>query len=174
MNVINDVYKRDLQLLLWCVRSHHYKYFVTFVRAISRTGDGYIQLLLPLLMLVVNPDSGIRFLIIVSIAFSTERTIYFVLKNTLKRRRPPEVVPHFSSLVTPSDQFSFPSGHTMAAFLLAGLASNYFGSTAYPLYLWATAVGASRVILGVHFPSDIVAGATLGSGLTYLIVFFMM
>lgn len=172
MNVFNDVYKRDCQLLLWCVKSHSYKRFITFVRAISHTGDGYLHLLLPLMIMWIEPQQGLDFLLLVLTAFSVERPLYFILKNTLKRRRPPAVIPYFLSLVKPSDQFSFPSGHTMAAFLLAGLATIYFGSSASLLYVWAGAVGISRVILGVHFPTDIVAGACIGSlialGVTFI------
>lgn len=167
MNVINNVYKRDLQLLLWCVKSHSYRRFIAFVRIISRSGDGYLQILLPCCIAAAEPTDGLDFLLLVALVYAFERPLYFVLKHSLKRRRPPEVIPYFFSLVTPSDQFSFPSGHTMAAFLLAGLCSFYFGSTAYPLFIWASAVGASRVILGVHFPTDILAGATLGLSIAY-------
>lgn len=169
MNVKNDVYKRDLQLLLWCVRSHSYRRFIAFIRIISRSGDGYMQALLPCAVAIAEPQTGPIFLLMTLLAYAIERPLYFVLKRTLKRRRPPEVIPFFSSLVTPSDQFSFPSGHTMAAFLLAGLCSAYYGSTAYPLYIWACAVGSSRVILGVHFPTDILAGACLGSSIAYAV-----
>lgn len=96
-------------------------------------------------------------------AFAFERPLYWLLKNTLKRRRPPEVVPCFSSVVIASDRFSFPSGHTMSAFLLAVLVYLQLGPVALPMMLWAGAVGASRVILGVHFPSDIIAGAGIGT-----------
>lgn len=167
MNVKNDVYKRDLQLLLWCVRSHSYRRFISFIRILSRSGDGYLQILLPFTIFLFDANNGNEFLSLACLAFAIERSLYFVLKNTLKRRRPPEVIPYFFSIVTPSDQFSFPSGHTMAAFLLAGLCSAYFGSIAYPLYIWACAIGASRVILGVHFPTDIIAGAALGSFIAY-------
>ena len=174
MNVINDVYKRDLQLLLWCVKSRHHKRFIAFVRIISKTGDGYMQLALPIFFLIREPSSGFSFFVLVVAAFAIERPIYFVLKNTLKRPRPPEVVPHFFSVITPSDQFSFPSGHTMASFLLASLTVIYFGSAASVLYIWAVAVGASRVILGVHFPTDIFAGACLGTGLAFFTAYLMM
>lgn len=170
MNVKNDVFKRDLQLLLWCVRAQGYKRFIAFVRIISRSGDGYMQLLLPGLIALIEPMNGNNFLLLVLLAFVIERPIYFVLKHSLKRRRPPEVIPYFASVVTPSDKFSFPSGHTMAAFLLASLCCLTYGVAAYPLYIWAGMVGCSRVILGVHFPTDILAGASLGIALAYILV----
>ena len=120
-----------------------------------------MQVIVPILVAIYS--ESLTFFMIALTAFAVERPIYFILKNTLKRRRPPDIVPNFKCLVTPSDQFSFPSGHTMAAFLLTGLVVVEFGAIALPMYLWATAVGASRVILGVHFPSDILAGASLGS-----------
>lgn len=71
-------------------------------------------------------------------------------------------MPSFEALIKPSDQFSFPSGHTMAAFLLATLVHLSFDASAVGVYLWAILVGCSRVVLGVHFPSDVVAGAVIG------------
>jgi len=97
-----------------------------------------------------------------SAAFIIERAIYYVLKKNLKRRRPPAAIPGFRSLVTPSDEFSFPSGHTSGAFLFTTLCLLWFGVVALPLYFWASLVGLSRVLLGVHFPGDILAGAVIG------------
>ena len=161
MTVLNDIYQYDLRILRWCVKSRYHHKFISLVRLISRTGDGYMQVIVPLLIAIFS--QSISFFMLALTAFAIERLLYFVLKHSLKRRRPPDIVPNFSCLVQPSDQFSFPSGHTMAAFLLAGLVVNELGIIALPMYIWATAVGASRVILGVHFPSDIIAGATLGS-----------
>lgn len=170
MNVKNDVYKRDLQLLLWCVKSQSYKRFIALIRILSRTGDGYLQVLVPCFIAVAEPETGPYFLMVALLTYAIERPLYFILKQSLKRPRPPAVIPYFSSLVTPSDQFSFPSGHTMAAFLLATLCASYYGDSAYLLYIWASAVGSSRVILGVHFPTDIIAGACLGSGIAYSVI----
>ncbi|WP_448564488.1 phosphatase PAP2 family protein [Thalassotalea ganghwensis] len=163
MTMLESIYQYDLRLLLWCRKSRYYPTFLTLVRAISKTGDGYLQVLVPCLFLIHSPINGQKFFTIAIVAFSAERLIYFTLKNRLKRRRPPEVVPDFTSVITASDQFSFPSGHTMAAFLLACLVILFVGVSAWPIYIWAISIACSRVILGVHFPSDTLAGALLGT-----------
>jgi len=161
MTVFQNMYQCDLRILQWCVKTRDSKKFITLVRATSRTGDGFMQVLLPIL--VAGLTGSWSFVILAALAFAIERPLYFILKNSLKRKRPQDIVPDFQCIVCPSDKFSFPSGHTMAAFLLAGLCCAELSLIALPLYIWASAVGASRVILGVHFPSDILAGAALGS-----------
>ncbi len=161
MTVFHDIYQYDLRLLHWCVKSHGHARTAAYVRALSRTGDGYLQILLPILIASLNGNA--HFVLLALKAFAVERVLYFCLKHSLKRRRPPDIVPNFSCLVEPSDKFSFPSGHTMAAFLLAGLVVNELGPAALPLYLWAFGVGTSRVMLGVHFPTDILAGAVIST-----------
>ena len=170
MTMLESISQYDLRLLLWCRKSRYYPTFLTLVRAISKTGDGYLQVLIPCLYLSLSPENGQQFFYVAAIAFTVERSIYFSLKNRLKRRRPPEVVPDFTSVIKASDQFSFPSGHTMAAFLLACLVIMFVGIHAWPIYLWATAIACSRVILGVHFPTDTLAGAMLGTIIGLLVV----
>ena len=139
---------------------------------ISRTGDGYLQVILPIVLSQVLPsEQRMNFLTVVAIAFAIERGAYKVLKNSLKRRRPPQFFPSFESVVEASDEFSFPSGHTCAAFLLWTICSAFFPILTIPLLLWAVLVGCSRVVLGVHFPADIVAGAVLGYSIGHLFLF---
>lgn len=170
MAMLDNIYQADLRLLLWCRKSRYYPQFILAVRGLSKTGDGYMQFIFPAMYWLFSPITGKAFFMLALLAFAIERPIYYVLKNVLKRRRPPEVVPDFTSIVCASDQFSFPSGHTMAAFLLAGLAAMSIGIAALPLYIWACLVAASRVILGVHFPSDTIAGAILGTTIAYGVV----
>lgn len=163
MKLINSLYRYDLRMLLWCVRYRVRPIFMRFIRMISRSGDGYTQAIIPLSLFLLDTQIAWEFTHLVLIAFIIERPLYLILKNGLKRKRPPEIIPDFTSIIRASDQFSFPSGHTMAAFLLAGLCVFQFGSMAWPIYIWASLVGFSRVVLGVHFPSDILAGAFIGS-----------
>jgi undecaprenyl-diphosphatase len=64
--------------------------------------------------------------------------------------------------VTPSDKFSLPSGHTAAAWLMASIVAHYYPPFALLAYSWAALIGLSRVLLGVHYPSDVFAGTLLG------------
>jgi undecaprenyl-diphosphatase len=146
-------------------QGEHSRLLRPFAKVISRSGDGYLQLLFPLLVWTAGSTLLPDYCMLLGVAMMTERVVYFVLKNGLKRRRPQDFVPGFRSIIQASDQFSFPSGHTSAAFCLATTTGIIFGGPFVVLYLWASLVAASRVVLGVHFPGDTVAGALTGSGI---------
>jgi len=170
MVIIESINRADTRLLLWCGKSHHYPVFVRAVRELSRSGDGYVQLLAPFLLWYFYSAEAHAFLRHCAVAFLLERTLYLTLKPSLKRRRPPEVLPAFSSLIQASDRFSFPSGHSMAAFLLVTLIVLHFGAAFAVLYFWSACVACSRVLLGVHFPTDVLAGASLGVSIAFLTI----
>ena len=98
-----------------------------------------------------------------------ERAVYLVIKNGLQRQRPQGIMPSFSALVVPSDSFSFPSGHTAAAFCLPTMTGIVFGGPFLTLYGWACGVGLSRGLLGAHFPGDTIAGAIIGSAIAMMV-----
>ncbi|QEI14184.1 phosphatase PAP2 family protein [Cellvibrio japonicus] len=133
------------------------------VRFISRTGDGHLYLVVALLLLWLDQGNGSHFFWAGILAYSLDVSLYLLLKNLIKRDRPAAKLDFYEAWITPSDQFSFPSGHTAAAFLFACLVANFYPVFAVLAFLWAACIGASRVLLGVHYPTDIVAGAILGS-----------
>lgn len=135
-------------------------------RLVSASADGWPYLTLPLLIALVSPPLALQVLVVMVAGFAIERVSYYLLKNSFKRNRPPNVIPGFQSVITASDEFSFPSGHTSGAFLTATVLVLLLplDVTAY-LYGWASLVALSRVVLGVHFPLDTVAGALLGSSI---------
>lgn len=91
------------------------------------------------------------------------------LKYTSKRERPFNTYPDIEK-VTSAPGFSFPSGHTSTAFATATSLSMEFPKwyVIAPSFVWASTVGYSRMHLGAHYPSDVVAGAIIGSGSAYL------
>ena len=133
--------------------------------AFSRSGDGYLQLLAPVVVWLSQSPLTQTFVTAWAIAMLIERATYYILKNTLKRLRPADFKPNFHSLITASDKFSFPSGHTSAAFCIATITVLIFGGLSMVMCAWALMVGISRVVVGVHFPGDVLAGALMGSGI---------
>lgn len=91
------------------------------------------------------------------------------IKWTLNRERPYEKYPDIDNVYFADDP-SFPSGHTASAFALATSATLIWPKwyVAVPAYTWAGSVAYSRMHLGLHYPTDVVAGAVLGGGTAYL------
>lgn len=163
MKLIYSVHKYDVVMFTRLINTGIYRHLALCARYVSRSADGHLYLLLgAYLYLREGWDSPL--LQTALLAFLIERPLYFLLKNGFKRNRPQAALQGYNSLVTPSDQFSFPSGHTSAAFMMATMIGFYVPGLLPPLMLWAALVGFSRVVLGVHFPTDTLMGMALGIG----------
>jgi undecaprenyl-diphosphatase len=93
------------------------------------------------------------------------------LKYGINRTRPYISYPNLIHTDVIENDPSFPSGHTSTAFATAANLSIQFNNKWYvavPAYAWATSVGYSRLYLGKHYPSDVLAGAAIGIGAAYL------
>lgn len=161
MKLITSIHKYDVFMFNRLMNVGIYQRLALFSRFISTTGDGHLYLLL-LAFLYLEEGIQSLFLQNLLLAFVIERPIYFFLKNSFKRNRPQVAMQGYNSLIKPSDQFSFPSGHTSAAFMVATIAAFFNPVLLLPLLLWAAFVGFSRVVLGVHFPTDTLVGMALG------------
>ena len=172
MKLLYSIHKYDVFMFTWLFNVRVTRPLTNLARTISKTADGLLYLLLAAILLKYQGLES-QLLQAMVLAFLMERPSYFVLKNSFKRNRPAAALENFVSVIVPADQFSFPSGHTSAAFMMATLISYFLQPVAdlsliAVLYGWATAVGLSRIILGVHFPTDTLMGAVLGTNMAFL------
>lgn len=162
-HLVENIHRWDVTTFLRCNRLIRKTGWVDAARALSRTGDGWLYVVIPLVVLMLSPAVGKQLISVTALAFALERGLYFIMKKSFKRQRPPQAIPGFKSTIIASDEFSFPSGHTSGAFLMATLCIMYISPYLGIAYLWAASIGACRVILGVHFPTDTFMGAFIGT-----------
>lgn len=167
MKFTQTIHAYDVSLFSWVMRRKSQRLWVAYARCISRTGDGYLYLFLGLFLVWGQKAADLSLFYCLLLAFLMERPLYFFVKNLFKRDRPPAAL-NIKSFIVPSDRFSFPSGHTSAAFLVATQLAFFYPMLTAALLIWATLIGMARVVLGVHFPTDTLIGALMGSGLSLL------
>ncbi|MFM1897504.1 MAG: hypothetical protein RLZZ385_2578 [Pseudomonadota bacterium] len=158
----------DTTAYLWFNRLQQRSSITTAARWVSHTGDGYFYAALAVLIFLFADIHAGLFVKAGLLAFCFEVPGFMALKAMIRRDRPFVQIPDCQSAIQPHDKFSMPSGHTAAAFLMASLISYCYPEFALLAYGWATLIGTSRVVLGVHYPGDIVVGALLGYLCTWI------
>jgi undecaprenyl-diphosphatase len=133
--------------------------------ASTRMGDGWLWYSLAGIVLLVGGTSRYAAVGASMCAALAGVVVFKLLKAVSRRERPCQLEPHCWAKILPPDQFSFPSGHTMTAFSIALVVSFFYPSLESPLYFLAASIAVSRVVLGMHFLSDVLAGIVLGSAL---------
>jgi undecaprenyl-diphosphatase len=136
--------------------------------AISKLGDGVFWYVLIVLLPVVYGETALYPALRMAAVGLIGLGLYKYLKSRLVRERPyislAGIVPGTRAL----DRYSFPSGHTLHAVSFTTLAVRSFPELAWLLVPFAALVAASRVVLGLHYPTDVAAGALIGATLAVL------
>jgi undecaprenyl-diphosphatase len=132
--------------------------------ACSRLGNGLMWVAVLALLPLVGGPQGPRCALHGLLLGSFNLLIYWGLKHGTRRPRPFESCPGIRACARAADTFSFPSGHTLHAVAFALLLSSHYPVLAPLLWGFALVVGTSRVVLGLHYPSDVLAGALIGTG----------
>jgi undecaprenyl-diphosphatase len=153
----------DLELCVRMNRVSHVRFWRGLFRGISRLGNGVFWYLLAATLPIIYGTTAWPTVFRMMIAGVLGLAIYKWLKLRTSRPRPFQVYATISAAAPALDQFSFPSGHTLHAVSFSLVASAGFPELTPFLFPFALLIGASRPILGLHYPSDVLAGALLGA-----------
>jgi undecaprenyl-diphosphatase len=150
------------EALLLAIRRFHSPVRTALARALTRAGDGKSWTALGLCCLATRTSLGTHLGLRIAAATLGATAITQLLKRGLTRARPDVSIVGFEPLAENPDRFSFPSGHTAAAFAVAAAFAGEPHGLGPLALLLAVGVGLSRVYLGAHYPLDVGAGAVLG------------
>jgi undecaprenyl-diphosphatase len=134
-----------------------------YFKAASRLGDGVIWYALMIALPFIYGDEGLKVSLVMLATSAVGLAVYKILKRTFVRERPFIRHAGISLAGAPLDRYSFPSGHTLHVVAFTWQACAAFPELAVALVLLALSIAASRVVLGLHYPTDVLVGALLGA-----------
>lgn len=134
---------------------------------ISRLGDGVFWYSLIAILPLVDGLDGLKAGLHMLATGGVALALYKSLKGLTRRERPCNYAIEITALVPPLDRYSFPSGHTLHAASFSTVAIHHYPELAWVLVPFTALVASSRVILGLHYPSDVLVATGIGLGLGY-------
>lgn len=160
----------------WCLAANRWgaqQAVRAYFRCISRLGDGAFWAALVLAILFAEGWRGLGPSAHLAVVGGIATLLYRRLKRWTRRPRPFARDSRIQAWVAPLDEYSFPSGHTLHAVGFSVVAVAYYPILAWLLVPFTVSVAASRVVLGVHYPSDVVAASLIGAmlaGASFLVI----
>lgn len=155
----------------WCLRANrwgHWRGLRRYFAVVSRLGDGAFWYALMAALVAFDGWRGLAASAHLAATGAVALLLYKLLKRWTRRPRPFASDARIQAWVAPLDEFSFPSGHTLHAVAFTIVALAHYPVLAGLLVPFAASVAASRVVLGLHYPSDVLAALGIGTALASL------
>jgi undecaprenyl-diphosphatase len=158
----------EWRLCLACNRWGTRRAIIRFFSTISRLGDGLFWYVLMAAIAIFGGARAHIAVLHMALIGITAAVLYRSLKHWTRRPRPFRTHSQIIAHIAPLDEFSFPSGHTLHAVCFSTVAIVYFPLLAFVLVPYTLLVAVSRVVLGLHYPSDVLAATLIGLALSVL------
>jgi undecaprenyl-diphosphatase len=141
--------------------------------AASRAGDGWLWIALSLILLLFGGNRRFEAVASGYISVGAGLVTFLLVKRVAGRERPCSIETHCWAKLLPPDRFSFPSGHTITAFAAAVPTGLYYPVLFPGLIFCALSIASSRILLGLHYLSDVLAGMLIGSTIGVAVYSFL-
>ena len=162
LSIIKFMSQIDDKLFLKIFKDNRKGYFKSFMKLMSRLGDGYVWAFLYFSLYMFRIKYAILYFARAAAAVFICIFVFLYIKSFFSRMRPykkHDKIP----IMYPPDKHSFPSGHTMVGFAISFSVGSYSFGSAILFYTIASLIAFSRVYVGLHYPLDVICGIVLGS-----------
>ncbi len=157
----------------WCLLANRWgsrALVRAYFRGVSRLGDGLFWYALMAALVLFDGAHGLSASAHLAATGLIALALYRRLKRWTKRPRPFACDGRIQPWIAPLDEFSFPSGHTLQAVSFSLVACAHYPALQWLLIPFTASVAASRVVLGLHYPSDVLAATGIGCALAALML----
>ncbi len=161
--------KFDRKILFWFNNTIRNKFLDKFMYNFTHVGGWFITTSFSSLLFLFGKGKARSIGTECLMSLGISQIIVQIIKRILERERPYKILENINTFGIQLKDYSFPSGHTTAGFAIATILALNMASLAILFYLIALIIGISRMYLGVHYPSDVLAGIILGTSTSIIV-----
>lgn len=155
--------ERERLVALWMHGASTRDWVVNVLKVVSRVGDGWIWYVTVVVLPLLDTHSGASASVRMICVGIVDITVYKIVKRWIARPRPFRTCAGIRECTPSLDEYSFPSGHTLHSVACSVILTAYYPMLGFVVWPLTGLIAVSRVVLGLHYPSDVVVGALIGA-----------
>ena len=155
--------QRELAVALWMHGASTRLWVVRVFGIVSRVGDGWLWYGIIACLPWAGGPSGSSAAVRMICVGAMDLVVYRIIKRWIARPRPYDACPGIRACTRTLDEFSFPSGHTLHSVAFSLILTVYYPAFAFFVWPFTILIAVSRIVLGLHYPSDVIVGAAIGA-----------